>query len=72
MFEQGVTNAAVARTLRVTQRSVDWWRRAWREGGTAVHEAHSADCNNRPRQNCLPTLARPRRQALALAPLPPH
>ncbi|TQS12365.1 helix-turn-helix domain-containing protein, partial [Microbispora hainanensis] len=35
MFEQGVTNAAVARTLRVTHRSVERWRRAWREGGTA-------------------------------------
>ncbi|MEZ0074698.1 transposase [Planotetraspora sp. GP83] len=33
MFEQGVTNAAVARTLRVTERSVERWRRAWREGG---------------------------------------
>jgi len=36
MFEQGDTNAAVARTLRVTQRSVERWRRAWREGGTAA------------------------------------
>ncbi|NJP30325.1 winged helix-turn-helix domain-containing protein [Microbispora hainanensis] len=36
MFEQGVTNAALARTLRVTQRSVERWRRAWREGGTAA------------------------------------
>ncbi|TLP59540.1 helix-turn-helix domain-containing protein [Microbispora triticiradicis] len=36
MFEQGVTNAAVAKTLRVTQRSVERWRRAWREGGTAA------------------------------------
>ncbi|MGI5156478.1 helix-turn-helix domain-containing protein [Microbispora sp. CA-102843] len=36
MFAQGVTNSAVAQTLRVTQRSVERWRRAWREGGTAA------------------------------------
>ncbi len=33
MFQQGETNAAVARTLRVTERSVERWRHAWREGG---------------------------------------
>lgn len=33
MFEQGDTNASVARVLRVTERSVERWRRAWREGG---------------------------------------
>jgi putative transposase len=36
MFEQGDTNAMVARTLRVTERSVERWRRAWREGGTTA------------------------------------
>ncbi|MEV2270467.1 helix-turn-helix domain-containing protein [Nonomuraea africana] len=33
MFAQGEKNTAIARRLRVTERSVERWRRAWREGG---------------------------------------
>ncbi|MFE9628777.1 winged helix-turn-helix domain-containing protein [Streptomyces sp. NPDC006527] len=32
-FEGGETNRAVAATLRVSERSVERWRRAWRERG---------------------------------------
>ncbi|MGW5683636.1 helix-turn-helix domain-containing protein, partial [Nonomuraea sp. NPDC003754] len=38
MFAQGEKNTAIARRLRVTERSVERWRRAWREGGAqALH-----------------------------------
>ncbi|WP_405147679.1 winged helix-turn-helix domain-containing protein [Sphaerisporangium sp. NBC_01403] len=38
MFAQGDKNAVIARKLRVTERSVERWRRAWREGGAqALH-----------------------------------
>ncbi|MEU7910696.1 winged helix-turn-helix domain-containing protein [Microbispora bryophytorum] len=36
MFARDEKNAQIARTLRVTERSVERWRRAWREGGTAA------------------------------------
>lgn len=34
-FEAGETNRAVAAVLRVTGRSVERWRRQWREAGQA-------------------------------------
>nr|WP_190173636.1 winged helix-turn-helix domain-containing protein [Streptomyces mirabilis] len=34
-FQAGATNKAVAVALRVSQRSVERWRRQWREGGAA-------------------------------------
>lgn len=34
-FEQGEKNSVIARGLRVSVRSVERWRRAWRENGTA-------------------------------------
>jgi putative transposase len=38
LFAHGEKNAAIARRLRVSQRSVERWRRSWREGGTrALH-----------------------------------
>ncbi len=36
MFARNEKNAQIARTLRVTERSVERWRRAWRDGGTAA------------------------------------
>ncbi|WP_433497076.1 winged helix-turn-helix domain-containing protein [Sphaerimonospora sp. CA-214678] len=33
MFARNEKNAQIARILRVTERSVERWRRAWREGG---------------------------------------
>lgn len=33
MFARNEKNAEIARILRVTERSVERWRRAWREGG---------------------------------------
>ncbi|WP_445276292.1 IS630 family transposase [Streptomyces longispororuber] len=35
-FEQGEKNALIAKELRVSVRSVERWRRAWRQGGTAA------------------------------------
>ncbi|MEU1031544.1 helix-turn-helix domain-containing protein [Streptomyces mirabilis] len=32
-FEAGDKNTVVAATLRVSERSVERWRRQWREGG---------------------------------------
>ncbi|MGW2898759.1 helix-turn-helix domain-containing protein, partial [Streptomyces sp. NPDC001212] len=32
-FVAGVKTAVVAKELRVSERSVERWRRAWREGG---------------------------------------
>ncbi|MFF3116324.1 helix-turn-helix domain-containing protein [Kitasatospora sp. NPDC057904] len=32
-FEAGDKTAAIARDLRVSERSVERWRRSWREGG---------------------------------------
>jgi transposase len=38
MFANGEKSAVIARKLRVTERSVERWRRAWREGSTqALH-----------------------------------
>jgi transposase len=38
MFAHGEKNTVIARKLRVTERSVERWRRVWREGGTrALH-----------------------------------
>ncbi|MFJ1600590.1 helix-turn-helix domain-containing protein [Streptomyces sp. NPDC088261] len=34
-FESGQKNAEVAAALRISVRSVERWRRAWREGGEA-------------------------------------
>lgn len=34
-FEVGQKNAKVAAAMRVSERSVERWRRAWREGGEA-------------------------------------
>lgn len=34
-FERGETNTVIAKDLRVSIRSVERWRRAWRENGTA-------------------------------------
>ncbi|MFE1755772.1 helix-turn-helix domain-containing protein [Streptomyces anandii] len=34
-FQAGERNAEVAAALRVSARSVERWRRAWREGGEA-------------------------------------
>ncbi|MFJ3176646.1 helix-turn-helix domain-containing protein [Streptomyces roseus] len=34
-FEVGQKNAEVAAAMRVSERSVERWRRAWREGGEA-------------------------------------
>ncbi|MEV6008858.1 helix-turn-helix domain-containing protein [Streptomyces sp. NPDC051976] len=34
-FESGQKNAEVAAALRISVRSVERWRRAWREGGGA-------------------------------------
>ncbi|MDT0347744.1 winged helix-turn-helix domain-containing protein [Streptomyces sp. DSM 44938] len=34
-FEAGETTSTIAATLRVSERSVERWRRAWREHGTA-------------------------------------
>jgi transposase len=33
LFAGGEKNAAIARTLRVSERSVERWRRSWRQGG---------------------------------------
>jgi putative transposase len=33
-FTRGEKNSLIAKDLRVTERSVERWRRAWREGGT--------------------------------------
>ncbi|MET7685932.1 helix-turn-helix domain-containing protein [Streptomyces sp. NPDC005423] len=35
-FSRGEKSAVIARDLRVSERSVQRWRRAWREGGTAA------------------------------------
>ncbi|MEV6756683.1 winged helix-turn-helix domain-containing protein [Streptomyces sp. NPDC051214] len=35
-FAQGEKNVAIAKQLRVSERSVERWRRAWRQGGTAA------------------------------------
>ncbi|GGV56892.1 hypothetical protein GCM10010245_89900 [Streptomyces spectabilis] len=35
-FAWGEMNAVIARELRVSVRSVERWRRAWRRGGTAA------------------------------------
>ncbi|WP_131669471.1 helix-turn-helix domain-containing protein, partial [Frankia torreyi] len=35
LFEQGVSNREVAAGLRVTERSVERWRRVWKAGGVA-------------------------------------
>ncbi|MET7694258.1 helix-turn-helix domain-containing protein, partial [Streptomyces sp. NPDC005483] len=35
-FGRGERNAPIAKDLRVSERSVERWRRAWREGGTAA------------------------------------
>ncbi|MER7773373.1 winged helix-turn-helix domain-containing protein [Kitasatospora sp. NPDC096140] len=35
-FEAGERTAVIARELRVSERSVERWRRSWREGGTAA------------------------------------
>ncbi|MEU1509531.1 helix-turn-helix domain-containing protein [Kitasatospora sp. NPDC005748] len=35
-FEAGEKTASIARDLRVSERSVERWRRSWREGGTAA------------------------------------
>ncbi|MFF3412293.1 helix-turn-helix domain-containing protein [Streptomyces sp. NPDC002742] len=34
-FEAGDRNKAIAAALRVSERSVERWRRQWREGGAA-------------------------------------
>lgn len=34
-FEAGQKNPQIAAALRVSERSVEWWRRAWRESGGA-------------------------------------
>ncbi|WRZ95776.1 helix-turn-helix domain-containing protein [Streptomyces sp. NBC_01007] len=34
-FEAGQTTRAIATALRVSERSVERWRRQWREGGPA-------------------------------------
>lgn len=34
-FDAGETNRGIAAALRVSERSVERWRRAWREGGAA-------------------------------------
>jgi transposase len=33
LFDEGADTAAIAQQLRVTRKSVNSWRRAWREGG---------------------------------------
>ncbi|RVU23719.1 hypothetical protein EOT10_16725 [Streptomyces antnestii] len=38
-FERGDSSGMIARDLRVTVRSVERWRRAWQEGGTAALES---------------------------------
>ncbi len=35
-FARGERNAVIAKDLRVSERSVERWRRAWRHGGTAA------------------------------------
>jgi len=35
-FARGEKNTVIARDLRVSERSVERWRRAWREGGMAA------------------------------------
>ncbi|MFF7176774.1 helix-turn-helix domain-containing protein [Streptomyces pseudovenezuelae] len=35
-FGRGERNALIAKDLRVSERSVERWRRAWREGGMAA------------------------------------
>ncbi|XLX09078.1 helix-turn-helix domain-containing protein [Streptomyces flavusporus] len=39
LFTRGDDNAAVARRLRVSVRSVQRWRRAWEHGGTSALES---------------------------------
>ncbi|MFJ9865747.1 winged helix-turn-helix domain-containing protein [Streptomyces sp. NPDC101165] len=46
-FEAGATNRAVATALRVSERSVERWRRQWREGGAA--DVASKGSPGRPR-----------------------
>ncbi|MFD9442303.1 helix-turn-helix domain-containing protein [Streptomyces sp. NPDC060006] len=41
-FEQGERNAAIEKDLRVSERSVERWRRAWREGGRAALKSAGA------------------------------
>ncbi|WP_369184157.1 helix-turn-helix domain-containing protein [Streptomyces sp. Y1] len=38
-FERGDSNGMIATDLRVTVRSVERWRRSWREGGSAALES---------------------------------
>ncbi|MEV7197385.1 helix-turn-helix domain-containing protein [Streptomyces sp. NPDC093510] len=40
-FGQGEKASVIARVLLVSERSVERWRRAWREGGTAGLESAS-------------------------------
>lgn len=47
MFAQGEKSMVIARRLRVTERSVERWRRAWREGG--VQALHSKGPPSLPR-----------------------
>ncbi|WP_409060988.1 helix-turn-helix domain-containing protein [Streptomyces sp. SYP-A7185] len=35
-FARGERNTTIAKDLRVSERSVERWRRAWREGGMAA------------------------------------
>ncbi|MFH8753964.1 transposase [Streptomyces rimosus] len=39
LFAQGVDNAAIARQLRVSVRSVQRWHRAWEDGGVSALES---------------------------------
>ncbi|MFE1989165.1 helix-turn-helix domain-containing protein [Streptomyces mirabilis] len=46
-FQTGQKNTEIAKALRVSERSVERWRRAWREGGEAG--LHSRGSPGRPR-----------------------
>ncbi|MFE5625561.1 winged helix-turn-helix domain-containing protein [Streptomyces virginiae] len=44
LFGRGVSNAVIAKRLRVTERSVQRWRKAWRENGPAALRSKGPMC----------------------------
>ncbi|MFG1708128.1 helix-turn-helix domain-containing protein [Nonomuraea sp. M3C6] len=57
-FEAGESTKTVAARLRVHERSVTRWRKAWREGGgTAGEGAHSPSRAYDPEDDRMPAIA---------------
>ncbi|WP_128423664.1 helix-turn-helix domain-containing protein [Frankia sp. CpI1-P] len=44
LFEQGVSNREVAAGLRVTERSVERWRRVWKAGALPAKLVRGGGC----------------------------